>query len=82
MLECGKNFKGTLNETCLTCNKTDNEQHRLTECAKWTNESNQETAEGIVFNDIYSQDDQTLKRIIIQIQNLWELRYGNGKMKK
>ena len=28
MLKCGKNFKGTLNEKCLTCDTIDYEEHR------------------------------------------------------
>ena len=27
MLECGKNFKGTMNEICLNCNTRDTEEH-------------------------------------------------------
>ena len=37
MLECGKNFKGTIPEICQTCKKEDNENHRLNECIKWNN---------------------------------------------
>ena len=29
MLECGRNFKGTIPEICPDCNETDDEQHRL-----------------------------------------------------
>ena len=36
MLECGKNFRGTLNEKCFkTCNQVDTQEHRLNECMKY-----------------------------------------------
>ena len=34
------------------------------------------------FEHVYSTNDDTLKAIINDIQNVWELRYANGRMKK
>ena len=34
MLECGANFKGTMNHKCVTCDAVDNEEHRLNHCLK------------------------------------------------
>ena len=34
LLECGKNFKGTLNVNCDTCNCLDDEDHRINFCIK------------------------------------------------
>ena len=62
MLECGRNMKGTILETCSECNETDDEQHRLTTCKKWSNlNSNHDTS--IHFHDIYSEDAERLNRI-------------------
>ena len=36
MLECGKNYKGTIPETCHTCSLLDDENHRMNECLNWT----------------------------------------------
>ena len=82
MLECGSNFKGTMNETCITCNLKDNEHHRLSECSKWKDNRNTNSSEGVDFQDIYSNSKCVLEKIINQIQSLWELTYGNGKIKR
>ena len=55
MLECGKNFKGTMSESCSECGTIDDEEHRLNNCRKWA-EINNVGKEKIDFNDIYSND--------------------------
>ena len=35
MLECGKNFKGTVKIECQTCGVTDDESHWLHACTRW-----------------------------------------------
>ena len=81
MLECGTNFKGTMKEICTECNVNDNEQHRLNECKKWR-ELNNEGGTMINFRDIYSNDYHVLSKIINSIENVWELKFGNGRMKR
>ena len=78
MLECGKNMKGTISEKCQSCDILDDENHRLNYCPKWRNSSNGD----VDFNDIYSSDSRKLDRIIHEIENIWELKYANGRMKK
>ena len=34
MLECGMNFKGTLDGQCLTCKTIGDEEHRLNNCMR------------------------------------------------
>ena len=82
MLECGTNFKGTLVEICQDCNVTDNEYHRLNECTKWEHLNQVNNPEKIVFANIYSDNTEILNSIIEGIDDVWEFRYANGRMKK
>ena len=79
MLECGKNMKGTMKEECTVCNVIDDEQHRLVSCEKW---SDLGTDNKTQFQDIYSENVEVINRVLIQIENLWDTRFKNGRMKK
>ena len=82
MLECGKNYKGTMDETCKECRVTDNEDHRLNEC-RIREQTNNICGSGRVnFRDIYSSDLETLKRITREIDKVWEIKYANGRMRR
>ena len=78
MLECGKNMRGTIPEKCPQCDILDDENHRLNYCPKWRNTSHG----NIDFKDIYCSDSEKLDQIIYEIENVWELKYANGRMKK
>ena len=82
MLECGVNYKGTMAQICRSCEVTDDENHRLNECTNFseTNRANDPLKSN--FEHVYSTNDDTLKAIINDIQNVWELRYANGRMRK
>ena len=82
MLECGKNFKGTLPETCRECGEEDSESHRLNRCVTWRHLNYLETGKEVDFDDIYSDERSKLSQIIPSIQRVWEIHYGNGSMKK
>ena len=82
MLECGKNFKGTIPEICRKCGEEDSESHRLNRCVLWKHLNFSETAEQIDFGMIYDNDHEKLSPVIKSIQNVWEMRYGNGSMRK
>ena len=82
MLECGKNLKGTIPEVCRACGEADSESHRLNRCIKWRHLNYSQTGEEFDFRDIYSNDKAKLSQIISCIQRVWEVRYGNGLMKK
>ena len=82
MLYCGKNMKGTIAEICPECKVIDDENHRLNICPKWGGTGNDDTDNEVEFNDIYSEDSQTLNRVISKIENVWEVKFANGRMKK
>ena len=82
MLECGKNFKGTIPEICRVCGVEDDEGHRLSTCVLWKHLNFSETADEIDFGAIYENDYETLLPVIKCIQRVWEMHYGNGSMKK
>ena len=69
-------------DKCRDCNVTDNEYHRLNECTRqgYLNQANNPVK--IVFNDIYSSNADVLNKIIKEIDNVWEFRYANGRMKR
>ena len=81
MLECGRNMKGTIPEICPECNETDDEQHRLSSCKKWSSLNNSHD-NNVHFHDIYSEDEDTLNRVLSEISKIWETRFANGRMKK
>ena len=81
MLQCGKNFKGTMNEICSECNVIDDEDHRLNKCSKWKDTNNFNSTDSPHFTNIYSENEETLKIIVMEIEKVWEMRYANGKMK-
>ena len=81
MLECGRNMKGAIPEICPECNETDDEQHRLSSCKKWSSLNNSHD-NNVHFHDIYSEDEDTLNRVLSEISKIWETRFANGRMKK
>ena len=81
MLECGKNFKGTLGDKCNNCHELDNESHRLNSCIKYRDINNYDQETKVCFELIYSHDPRVLKEIIPEIMKLWNLSNANGTMK-
>ena len=82
MLQCGTNFKGTMNPTCQTCDVLDNEYHRLNCCPIWNTPDEIEMKDDIDFNLIYSPDINVIRPIIKEIDRLWNTKCANGSMKK
>ena len=78
MLDCGKNYKGRASEMCLTCNKKDDENHRLNDCIKWRTNNLYDADITVNFNNVYSNDINVLKVIIPYIQKVWNVRNANG----
>ena len=80
MLECGVNFKGTMNIVCQTCKKNDDENHRLNHCKRFmtTNHYNDTTKPN--FNDVYSSNTDVLKSIASNIEKTWNTRNAHGSM--
>ena len=80
MLECGKNFKGTLSERCLTFDLPDEEEHRLNKCSKYNMTNFSCSNDDVPFESIFSGDIQILKTIISHINQVWNLKHGHGSM--
>ena len=71
MLECGKNYKGSMLEVCDQCSVLDDENHRLNYCKKYKETNNSSKEEKVDFSLIYSTDIAILKSIISEISRVW-----------
>ena len=80
MLECGKNFKGTIPLNCRECNLLDDENHRMNHCTNF--EHDDDNSRPTDFCKINSEEENKLNAAISQIDKYWELKYANGRMKK
>ena len=78
MLECGKNYRGTLTEKCLTCNQIDTEEHRLNECVKLIDRNFVTNDKKIPFDTIYSTNVNLIREIIPRINLVWNVHSGHG----
>ena len=78
MLQCGRNFKGTMSEVCNICNVTDDEDHVLNHCPKY--EMHRESDTCINFNDIYSNQIEILRAIISTIERFWNTSNAHGTL--
>ena len=70
MLECGKNLKGTIPETCKRCHVLDDENHRMKECPDWHLSIEPEDLTQVDFQDIYCNDPQKLQTLMKHIQSV------------
>ena len=82
MLECGKNFKGSLPENCPECEVTDDEQHHLNFCTRYKDINFCNDVEKHSFDEIYESDFTVVKRAINRIERVWNLKTGHGSMVK
>ena len=80
MLECGKNYKGTKSEMCNSCNKIDDENHRLNDCPIYKNVNFFDTQSRVEFADIYSTDINVLRAVIKRIEKVWNVQNAHGTM--
>ena len=80
MLECGRNFKGTVKEDCNTCNVIDDEKHILNHCPKY--EVYRESNTCIHFDDIYSDQIENLRAIVSTIELFWNTSNGHGTLRR
>ena len=76
VLECGKNYKGTMREICDTCNCIDDENHRLNYCIKWRNMNLYESTE-----KLYSDSLVDIRHITDMIEKVWNTHTANGSMR-
>ena len=82
MLECGKNFKATIPETCVKCLQLDDENHRMNECSSWQHINYINSNSKVDFQDVYSNDPQKLSVVIDRVRSVWEMSLGKGTMKR
>ena len=82
MLECGKNFKGTMSEMCNLCRKIDDENHRLNDCPIYKNVNFFETQSRVDFADVFSTDINVLRPVIKRIEKVWNVQNAHGTMNK
>ena len=82
MLQCGKNYKGTMSETCNYCNVIDDENHRLNDCPLLRNVNLADTRCRIDFNDVFSSDINVLRPVIKEIGKVWNVQTAHGTMNK
>ena len=80
MLECGKNFKGTLSEICNTCYCPDDEEHRLNICQLYCLTNHHDNPTIVKFDEIFSDDINIIKLIISRIETVWNVTKGHGSM--
>ena len=80
MLECGRNFHGTLSEICNTCSVTDDEEHRLNICPNYSHLNFRDQPNYVPFETIYSCDTTQIRTIIERISQVWNVQTGHGAM--
>ena len=80
MLECGKNYKGTMSETCTQCNIIDNEDHRLNHCIKWRNTNFYDSTDKVDFSLIHSDNVTSIRVLLNKIGQVWNYTDSNGTM--
>ena len=80
MLECGRNFKGSMNEICRECNCTDDENHRMNYCIKYKSNNFYDSDDKVDLNDIFSTDADVLRNIIAKINLVWNVKTAHGSM--
>ena len=67
---------------CKTCNVLDDEDHRLNECRVYNDMNLVNKSTKANFGDVYSDENDKLNSILAHIENLWEFRYANGRIRK
>ena len=80
MLQCGKNFKGSMSEFCDQCKILDDEDHRLNYCKKYIDINFYNAVKKVDFNMVYSRDMNELREILPRIGNVWNTRNAHGTM--
>ena len=82
LLECGKNYKGTINEMCDQCRTVDDENHRLNTCTKWHTVNLCNSTEKIKFDDVYSDNIEDVRKVLAHVSKIWNTKTAHGTMRK
>ena len=67
MLECGRNYKGTMSEYCNACSCLDDEEHRLNACLKYEHVNFSKDPVKVSFDTVYNDNANDLKLIMSRI---------------
>ena len=82
MLDCAKNYKnGYKGDLCSVCGTTDDENHRINFCTKFSRINLCNSLVKFDFRCIYSQDPETVDRAIDVVSMLWNLSNGKNEMR-
>ena len=81
MLDCGRNFKGSMKETCSTCCTKDDEEHRMNFCPKYCPINNYGRTDKVSFSDVHSNDATTLKNVVARIEQVWNTKTAHGSIR-
>ena len=76
MLECGRNFEGTIEFQCKSCNVIDDEEHRLNHCILFKDLNFRDCTQEIPF----STDIASLRRIIVRISQVWNVKTAHDSI--
>ena len=83
MLNCKANFSsGYGGKDCATCNKVDDENHRINECVEYRAINLYQMEEKINFNLIYSDRLEEVLKVVEIILKLWDLGFGKNTMRQ
>ena len=80
MLQCGRNYRGTMSQTCSLCNVIDDEEHRLNRCPKYVDMNFYRAETYVAFETIFSGDVQKIRQILSRIEKVWNVKTGHGLM--
>ena len=69
-----------LSEICPSCDVIDDEQHRLNFCTRYRATNLCDSLEKANFDDIYSENFATVKNMLNQISDVWNLKTAHGCM--
>ena len=80
---CAKNYAtqhGT--KECKECGVTDDENHRINSCMKYSSVNLYNSTEKIEFNDIYyHDDDDKVMNVVRTILSVWDLAHGKNEVR-
>ena len=82
MLNCAKNFKtGYKGENCNLCEVLDDENHRINFCKKYANTNLFQSSLKIDFHSVFSNDPETIQRILLVVCEIWDVENGRNEMR-
>ena len=82
MLDCATNYKNKYRTTiCKECSKTDDENHRINECVKYSNINNCDTTEKFDFSTVFLDTVEAMESAAQTISKIWDLTNGKNLMR-